>query len=250
MSLRKAVSSAPLLRPCSPAPHTADSAIARHFCGRVCLSMRSFRISSQPRNESVQGRCPNACRLRYCDFVRFASVLIHLVGTGCFLARYSPSPRHNSPVKRRSWPNLQCIPSVETLLSLWGKEIALQEETMAAQQTSPQSLKSITGAILLALGFLILFANLDGATGQITSAVGTSPEPAQGMLPALALATLHVLQDYAFDHAGFLSGLLQILVSFWPLILIVIGAVLLRDVFWGRFAAYKAGACSSAMGER
>jgi len=166
------------------------------------------------------------------------------------LARYSPSPRHNSPVNRRSWPNLQCIPSVETLLSLWGKEIALQEETMAAQQTSPRSLKSITGAILLALGFLILFANLDGVTGQITSAVGTSPEPAQGMLPALALATLHVLQDYAFDHAGFLSGLLQILVSFWPLILIVIGAVLLRDVFWGRFAAYKAGACSSAMGER
>ena len=121
---------------------------------------------------------------------------------------------------------------------------------MAAQQTSPRSLKSITGAILLALGFLILFANLDGVTGQITSAVGTSPEPAQGMLPALALATLHVLQDYVFDHAGVLSGLLQILVSFWPLILIVIGAVLLRDVFWGRFAAYKAGACSSAMGER
>src|SRR6266403_961681 len=71
-------------------------------------------------------------------------VLIHLVGAGCFLARYSPSPRHNSPVNRRSWPNLQCIPSVETLLSLWGKEIALQEETMAAQQTSPRSLKSIT----------------------------------------------------------------------------------------------------------
>jgi two-component system, LytTR family, response regulator len=37
---------------------------------------------------------------------------------------------------------------------------------MAAQQTSPRSLQSITGAILLALGFLILFANLDGVTGQ------------------------------------------------------------------------------------
>src|SRR5882762_8099276 len=131
--------------------------------------MRSFRISSQPRNESVQGRCPNPCRLRYWDFVRFPSVLILLVGPGCFWAGSSPSPRHNSPVNRRSWPSLQCIPSVETLLSLWGKEIALQEETMAARQTSPRSLKSITGAILLALGFLILFANLDGVTGQITS---------------------------------------------------------------------------------
>ena len=103
---------------------------------------------------------------------------------------------------------------------------------MAAQQTSRRSLKSIAGAILLALGFLILFANLNGVTGQITSAVGTSPEPAQGILPALVLATLHVLQDYAFDRVGFLSVLLQFLVPFWPLILIVIGAVLLRDLFW------------------
>ena len=119
-----------------------------------------------------------------------------------------------------------------------------------AQQTSPRSLKSIIGAILLALGFLILFANLDVVTGQITSAVGTTGEPAQGILPALVLATLHVLQDYAFDHAGFLSGLLQILVSFWPLMLIIIGAVLLRHAFWGRFAAYKAAAGPSAMGDR
>ena len=103
---------------------------------------------------------------------------------------------------------------------------------MAAQQTSPRSLKSIAGAILLALGFLILFANLDGVTGQITSAVGTSPEPARGILPALVLAAWHVLQEYAFDHAGFLSVLLQFLVPCWPLILIVIGAVLLRDLFW------------------
>ncbi len=121
---------------------------------------------------------------------------------------------------------------------------------MVAQQTSPRSLKSISGAILLALGFLILFANLDVVTGQIASAAGTSAEPAQGMLPALVLATLHVLQDYAFDHAGFLSGLLQILVSFWPLILIIIGAVLLRNAFSRRFAAYKAGTGSSAMGDR
>jgi hypothetical protein len=119
---------------------------------------------------------------------------------------------------------------------------------MAAQQTSPRSLKSIAGATLLALGFLILLANLDGVTGQI--AVDTSPEPAQGILPALVLATWHALQEYAFDHAGFLSVLLQFLVPCWPLILIVIGAVLLRDLFWGRFAAYKTGAGSSAMGER
>jgi succinate dehydrogenase hydrophobic anchor subunit len=121
---------------------------------------------------------------------------------------------------------------------------------MAAQQTSPRSLQSITGAILLALGFLILFANLDSVTAQITSAVGTSAEPAPGILPALVLATLHVLEDYAFDRTGFLSVLLQFLIPCWPLILIIIGVVLLRGAFWGRFAAYKAGAGSSAIGER
>jgi hypothetical protein len=121
---------------------------------------------------------------------------------------------------------------------------------MAARQTSSQNLKSIMGAILLALGFLVLFANLDAVTGQINSAAGTPVGPAQGMLPALVLAALHAIEDYAFDHAGFSSGLLQILVSFWPLILIIIGAVLLREAFWRRFPAYKAGAGTSAMGDR
>ncbi len=121
---------------------------------------------------------------------------------------------------------------------------------MVARQTSPRSLHSIAGVILLALGFLILFANLDAVAAQIANAAGASGEQTLEMLPALVLATSHALQAYAFDHAGFLSGLLQILVSFWPLILIILGAVLLRDAFRGRLAAFKAGAGSSAMGDR
>ena len=137
-----------------------------------------------------------------------------------------------------------------SLFSLWGQEIGPQAASMVAKQTSSRSLYSIAGAILLALGFLILFANLDAVAAQITNAVGASGEQALGMLPALVLAISHGLQAYAFDRAGFLSGLLQILVSFWPLILILLGAVLLRDVFRGRLAAFKAGADSSAIGDR
>lgn len=121
---------------------------------------------------------------------------------------------------------------------------------MAARQTSPKNLKSVVGAILLALGFLILFANLDAVAGQITNAAGTSQERTPAMLPALVLATLHALQAYSFDQPGFLSGVLQILVSFWPLILIILGTVLLRDAFWGRFGANRNGAGSPAMGDR
>ena len=121
---------------------------------------------------------------------------------------------------------------------------------MAAQQTTPRSLMSIAGAFLLAVGFLILFSNLDAAATQLTYATGNVGTRALETLPALILVLLHGLQVYVFDHAGFLSGVLQFLVSFWPLILIIIGAVLLRDAFWGRFAAYEAGAGSSAMGDR
>ena len=121
---------------------------------------------------------------------------------------------------------------------------------MAAQQTTPQSLTSIAGALLVALGFLMLFANVDAAATRIAEAAGTSGGHLLETLLALILAVLHGLQAYVFDHAGFLSGVLQFLVSFWPLILIILGVALLRDVFRGRFAAYKDGAGFSAMGDR
>jgi hypothetical protein len=119
---------------------------------------------------------------------------------------------------------------------------------MTARRTSSQSLQSIAGAGVFALGLLLLFVNLDGVAAQVSSMVCT-PAQATGMLAAIGLAGLHALQAYAFDHAGFLSSLLQILVSFWPLILVLVGAVLLRAVFRGPFAARRADSSSSAWGE-
>ncbi len=116
---------------------------------------------------------------------------------------------------------------------------------MAAQQTTPRSLTPIAGAVLLALGFLMLFTNLDTAATRIAEAADTSGGNLLETLPALILAVLHGLRAYVFNHAGFLSGVLQFLVSFWPLILILAGALLLRDVFRGRFPAYKPGTGSS-----
>ncbi len=116
---------------------------------------------------------------------------------------------------------------------------------MAAKQTPPRSLTSIVGALLLALGFLILFSNLDAAAARFVNAADTSGGHLLEMLPVLVLVLLHGLQVYVFDHAGFLSGLLQFLVSFWPLILILAGALLLRDVFRGQFPAYEPGTGSS-----
>ncbi len=99
---------------------------------------------------------------------------------------------------------------------------------MAARQSTYKSLNSIAGAILLALGLVILFANLDGVADSVSNFAGSSAHEALGVLPALGIAALHAAQSYAFDHAGFSSSLLQILVSFWPLVLIFASAIVLR----------------------
>lgn len=99
---------------------------------------------------------------------------------------------------------------------------------MEARQTTSRTMKSVSGAGVLALGLFLLFANLDGVASQVSHAAG-APVETLGILPALGLAGLHTVQAYTFDHAGFLSALMQILVSFWPSILIAIGAALLRN---------------------
>jgi hypothetical protein len=109
---------------------------------------------------------------------------------------------------------------------------------MAARRTPSRSLKSLAGAGVFALGLLLLFVNLDGAVAEISYTVG-APTRAPQILPALSLVGLHALQAYTFDHTGFFPTLVQMLVSFWPMILILFGAVLLRDVFHAPFGPIK-----------
>ena len=111
---------------------------------------------------------------------------------------------------------------------------------MTARRTSSQSLKSISGAGVFALGLLLLFVNLDGVAAYTANFVSVSAYEAQGVLPALGLAGLHAFEAYAFDHDAFLSGLRQILVSFWPLTVMAIGAALLRNAWENRFANSQA----------
>jgi hypothetical protein len=132
------------------------------------------------------------------------------------------------------------------LFSLWGKQFALQEDSMAGQ-TSFRSLKSIAGAGAFVLGFFLLFVNLDGFGALLNHAVG-APAETVGILPALGLASLHAVHSYTFDESGFLSSLLKILVSFWPLLLIVVGAALLTSAFGARLA--KSGVVATSSGER
>lgn len=117
---------------------------------------------------------------------------------------------------------------------------------MAARQTSFRRLNSLAGAGLIVVGLFLLFANLDAAAAPVTHDLGISNE-GPGVLPALGLAALHALQAYTFNHAGFLSSLRQILISFWPVSLVLFGLILLRNALADRFSEYGAGTESPSM---
>jgi len=53
----------------------------------------------------------------------------------------------------------------------------------------------------------------------------------------MVLATSQAVQAYAFDRHSLLLGLLRMLVALWPLLLIILGTVLLRDVFTDKVIA-------------
>jgi len=120
---------------------------------------------------------------------------------------------------------------------------------MARQQTSSRSLLSTTGAFLLIFGLILIFANVDELVVRITNSF-PAPMKNLGMLPALGLAGLSAVQVYISDHSRFLSALEQFLVSFWPLLLVIAGALLMRRTSEGRSAMHGIVAGSSAKVER
>jgi hypothetical protein len=120
---------------------------------------------------------------------------------------------------------------------------------MARQQTSTRSLLSITGATLLILGLVLIFSNIDEFAVHITNSF-PAPMKNLGMLPALGLAGLSALQVYLSDHSRFFSALLQFLVSFWPLLLVVAGALLMRRTLASRSAVRGTVTGSSTSVER
>jgi ABC-type nitrate/sulfonate/bicarbonate transport system permease component len=96
---------------------------------------------------------------------------------------------------------------------------------MTRQHTYSQSLKPIAGAALAGLGIAVLLGSLDLATAQLSHFLGTSAYSVIGVLPSIVPAALQVLQAFAFDYERSLQCFLQMLVSFWPLLAVMAGAV-------------------------
>jgi hypothetical protein len=102
---------------------------------------------------------------------------------------------------------------------------------MTRQNRANETFKSIAGGSLVGLGLHILWGNLEGVAAQLSPFLGTTGEEPGGGMSSVILAASQAVQAYAYNHQGFLQGLLQVSVSLWPLLLVIIGTILSRDVF-------------------
>ena len=114
---------------------------------------------------------------------------------------------------------------------------------MAQRHTPSTILNETVGTILLSFGLLLLFANLGHVATQVSDSFA-SAAGSPGTVIALGLAALRTVQTYLFDPTTFQADIRVILVSFWPLILVIIGAVLLQNAVSRRFAGSAARANS------
>ncbi len=115
------------------------------------------------------------------------------------------------------------------------------------QQTFFGRAKSLAGAALVGLGIFILQGNLDRAATQWRHLLSTTHGEALGVLPTVILAAPRILQAYGADHQWFVWGFLrEIFVSCWPLLLVTVGTLLLRDTFVGDVNALPRNNCGLA----
>jgi hypothetical protein len=99
---------------------------------------------------------------------------------------------------------------------------------MARQGSMFRNLRSVVGMGLIGFGIFMLGGNLSDACGQWSRLVGISADAAQtfGELTVAGLAAAQVWRSYVFDRRELLLGVCRILISFWPFLLVIAGAVL------------------------
>jgi len=104
---------------------------------------------------------------------------------------------------------------------------------MATQQAKSEKLRTGLGIVILALGVLVFLPKFTAVVPHLEENVQEISLDVYNALPTIGLGALHMGQALAFDPGSFFAGVLHILVSFWPLLLVAAGTVLLRNTFGG-----------------
>jgi hypothetical protein len=96
------------------------------------------------------------------------------------------------------------------------------------RQTSFGLSKTIVGMALIGIGLVILFGNVTNAAARLSGFIGVSADSTQtfGELTSVGLAASYAFQCLLFDRMGLARGVCKLLISLWPLLLVVAGAFL------------------------
>jgi hypothetical protein len=99
---------------------------------------------------------------------------------------------------------------------------------MASRWRSLHSSKTIAGLGLVGLGGFILSGSLANVASQASRLIGMGADATQvfGELTVVGLAAAQLWRSYVFDRRELVLGVCRILISFWPLLLVIAGAVL------------------------
>jgi hypothetical protein len=92
-----------------------------------------------------------------------------------------------------------------------------------------ESFKSIAGAALIGIGLHILSGSLDTTAIRASQILGVIANHAPRVLAPVLLTVSQAVQAYAAGHQGCLLALLRILISFWSLLLVIVGVTFLGD---------------------
>jgi hypothetical protein len=99
---------------------------------------------------------------------------------------------------------------------------------MAREWRVFRNLRSVVGVGLIGFGIFMLGGNLSDTCGQLSRLVGISAEATQtfGELTVVGLGAAQVWRSYVFDRRELVLGVCRILISFWPVLLVIAGAAL------------------------
>jgi hypothetical protein len=103
---------------------------------------------------------------------------------------------------------------------------------MTHRQSKMHLLINSLGTALLLFGAVLCYLRIEAVSQQMTNVLAAYGSEAVGLFPATGLAATRVLQDLALNPASALSASLQFLLSFWPVAIIVLGALLLRKTIF------------------
>jgi hypothetical protein len=100
---------------------------------------------------------------------------------------------------------------------------------MTGQERPTENFKSIAGVALIGLGLHILSGSLDTTAIRASQILGVVANHAPRVLPPVLLTVSQAVQADVAGHHGYLLALLRILISFWSLLLVIVGVAFLGD---------------------